>query len=101
MSKEVELLSLLRRGKKNGTSAARLAESLGTSTRGVGSIVEDARRGGALICSGLTGYYLPETRKELEETYLNIRRRSLSMLFTMKKTREALKTWTESETKET
>ncbi len=101
MKKDTSISDLLKRGKDNGISASRLAEFLGTSTRGVGSMIEAARRAGELICSGSTGYYLPANRAELEETYLNMRKRSLSMLYTMKKTREALKSWTDPEKRET
>ena len=99
--KETSISSLLMRGKKNGTSAPRLADMLGTTTRRVSYIVEAARREGELICSGKSGYYLPASREELEETYRNMRARSLSMLFTIGKMKKALDEWGESEEGET
>ena len=99
--KDTSISDLLKHGKKNGISAARLADMLGTTTRRVGHIIEAARREGELICSGSAGYYLPASRKELEETYKNMRARSLSMLFTIGKMKKALEEWGEPEEEET
>ena len=90
-------VEMLNKGKKNGISAARLAEILDTDKRYVCSEIEAARRGGALICSGNSGYYIPETKAELQETYEIMRKRALSMLFTMKTTKRALDSWPDTE----
>ncbi len=90
-------IKMLKRGKLNGISGARLAETMQISKRAVSAEIEAARRAGYLICSDNHGYYLPGTKEELERTYKIMRRRALSILFTMKTTRQALKNWKDSE----
>lgn len=86
-------VSMLKKGKRNAIPAARLAAILGTDRRSVCAEIEAARRSGALICSGNAGYYIPETKAELQETYAVMRKRALSMLYTMKATKRALDEW--------
>lgn len=90
-------VSMLKKGKGNAISAAQLAAILETDKRTVCSEIEAARRNGALICSGNAGYYIPEKKAELQETYAIMRKRALSMLFTMKATKRAIEEWTEAD----
>lgn len=92
-TKTENILRLLGTGKEHARKADDLAGVLNCTKRELCSMIETARREGVLICSGNPGYWRPGSQEELEQTYKIMRRRSLSMLFTMKTTRKALLKW--------
>ena len=63
-----KLMVLLPSGEQNAISAAELGQLLGCDARGVRQQVEAARKGGVLICSGIPGYWLPDSPIEIEST---------------------------------
>lgn len=80
-----DLLSLLGLGRVNARPAAHLAAAIGVSERSVRGSVEHLRREGHLIGSTTTsggGFYLVQTREELEDTARQFRSRALAMLTT-------------------
>lgn len=84
------ILSLLGEGKKNARSAAELAALVGTDERNIRKAISAARIGGALICSGVPGYWLPGSRAELVECYKKIHSQAVSTLAALQPMGEAL-----------
>jgi len=80
-----DLLILLGRGRASARTAADLASRLGISERSVRGSVEFLRREGHLIGSTTTnggGFYIVQSREELEDTARQFRSRALAMLTT-------------------
>ena len=80
-----DLLSLLGRGRANARPAAHLAAAIGVSERSIRGSVERLRREGHLIGSTTTnggGFYIVQSREELEDTARQFRSRALAMLTT-------------------
>lgn len=83
------IYELLDTGAENARSARELAKYLRKDRRQISSLVELERRAGKPICatcdSKMPGYYIPETREEMER-YCNQLRHRAGEIF---KTRDA------------
>lgn len=66
------LLCYIPEGKENAVSMKILAYALNIKERGVRALVLNARKDGFIIGSDDCGYYIPESREELEEYYSRI-----------------------------
>lgn len=74
------VFELLGIGAKNARSAQELATIIGTERRGISLLVERERREGMPICatcdSSNPGYYIPESRTEMEHYCNRLRHRA-------------------------
>lgn len=80
---------LLNRGRENAITGRELAGALKCDIRDITERIERERREGAPICAatnGKPGYYLPETREELETYCERLKGRAIEVF----KTRQAL-----------
>lgn len=69
------------RGKANGVTAQALAFNLGCSERVVRQLITELREAGVALCGHpSTGYFIAETRAELEETCAFLRSRAMHSL---------------------
>ena len=92
MKEIIDFSKILRKGKSNGISAGRLKYWIhAKNTREVRIHINRARISGQLICSGNTGYYLPENAKEIEEFIKREENTARSIFATLKTARKALK----------
>lgn len=82
----------LKTGKVNAISRKSLANSLGLPDRTVRALIEDARAAGMLICNDQDGhgYYIAETKDEIQQQFNRDYARAMSLLVRMKPFREAL-----------
>ena len=64
------IYELLLTGEQNATTARELAKLTGLDLRGVSSAIEQERRAGLPICASCDskhpGYYIPETRQDMQ-----------------------------------
>ena len=74
-----ELLRVLPRGEQSAIPMKDLAARLRVSTRVLRFMIAEARRDGLPICSGDSGYYLPQNRSELLRSVLRLRRMGRSI----------------------
>ncbi len=86
----MELLEMIPKGKENGISNKDLQKALGVNRRRVCELIAQARKSGAVICSGVSGYYRPADTAELEEFYRINRARAISLLAVLKQSRREL-----------
>lgn len=89
--KQKELLTDIPEGYENGISNDDLQAKWNTSKRGVSAEVERLRKKGVIICSGNSGYFMPENDEELERFYLTMRKKAVSLLSALSQTRKELK----------
>lgn len=82
-----KLTVLLPSGEQNAISAAELGQLLGCDARGVRQQVEAARKDGVLICSGIPGYWLPDSPLEVETTCRRMENAARSALETVARMR--------------
>lgn len=61
---DIDIVSLLNRGKENAVTSAELAELTGLDLRTVRGLIEDARNTGVLIAASNDGYFIPATEQE-------------------------------------
>jgi len=91
MKQEYNIVSFLGEGRENARSAEELAAIVGTDRRGVRRAINEARNAGALICSGVPGYWLSTDPAELRETHKRMNREALSILKALKHIRQKIK----------
>ena len=82
----------MKTGKANAISRKELSNALCLPDRTVRALIEDARAAGVLICNDQDGrgYYLAETKDEIERQFRRDKARAMSLLVRMKPFREAL-----------
>lgn len=90
MKEAREIICFLGEGRENARSAAELAAVLGVDERQVRKVMNAARNDGALICSGVPGYWLPGDPAELWETYTRVSRQADSSMKAMESIRRKL-----------
>ena len=91
MKQKYMIIVLLGEGKENARSAAELAAMVGTDERSIRRAISAARTSGALICSGVPGYWLPGDPAELHETYKKIYSQAISTLAALQPMGEAIR----------
>ncbi|MDD6070107.1 MAG: hypothetical protein PUC12_04735 [Clostridiales bacterium] len=87
------IYELLKVGKANATTTKELMEITGLNARGITKEVSKERSEGNIICSvssGNGGYYLPETKEEVEEFYRLMCKRAISHFKAAKSARQYL-----------
>lgn len=84
------LLDLIPYGKDNAVHGNVLDNVLKIDSRARYSMIERARRDGALICSCNDGYYRPETPEEMHIYYETAHKKAITILSTLKATRKVL-----------
>ncbi len=68
-------------GKRNGIKADALSSQLGINARNLRNLITDCREDGTAICGHpSTGYYVAQTREELEETVEFLKHRAMHSL---------------------
>lgn len=73
------ILELLHQGKAHATTAEELCRLTGIKQRELSRLIEAERRAGAPICSSTSsppGYYIADTRRELERFGMSLYRRA-------------------------
>ncbi len=98
MTKE-QLLQAIPIGEKNAIHMIPLAERLGVDTTTLKKCIRQARREGADIISGLSGYWQPETDHERKMWVSSMRKQALTRLTTSKHIRHYLRNNTEGQAK--
>lgn len=84
-------LDLIPIGRSNAIPMKQLAFLLGVAPRDIRQAILDARLDGVIVCSGMEGYFFPETVDEMLE-FLNAHySRAMTTLASLKGTREKLK----------
>lgn len=78
-------------GAQNAVSLQELSRRLSVKPTTLKRIVRNERRNGALICSNIDGYFIPENRAEIAECYETMRRTAISRLETVKVFKAALR----------
>lgn len=86
-----DVLALIPRGKKNGVSRNKIAETLRISPRDVSNLVLQARRDHFIIASGSSGYYIPANLAEAYEYYSRLHSMAITILDSLKDCRAELK----------
>ena len=84
------LLSLIPRGKEKAVSNAALQSLLHQTRREVSQTIHDARMNGHIICSGIRGYYIPDSDAELIEGYNTLWSMSVGGLASQKAMRDEI-----------
>ena len=85
------LIDLLPHGKSRAVSMKHLSDVFGCTERDVRSMIHRARCNGAAIAGDSAGYYIPETREELQRWVRLAKKRSLSGLKALKAARQQLR----------
>lgn len=85
------LLSILPHGEKSAMTTDSLLGILGLAdSRSLRKLIAKARMSGAVICSSVDGYYLPQNRQEIQRFYKTTRAKALSTLEVLRSARVAL-----------
>lgn len=79
------------RGAGDATPAEAILFGFSLTDRDLRKCIETMRRAGIIIASSSKGYYLPATRKELEEYIKRTEKAARSIFATLKYARRALK----------
>lgn len=84
------LIASLPTGEENAVSMRDLAVRFGTDERAIRKAIHEARESGVIICSGNSGYWIPDTEYQLVSFYRLAHSRAMSTLNSLKATRERL-----------
>ncbi len=84
-------LALIPIGRENAIPMRTIASALGVNAREVRQAILDARLDGVIICSGMYGYYYPDTDTDILHYYKRTRSRALKTLASLKATRQRVK----------
>lgn len=88
---ELNLMDYIPVGEANAVSMAELAALLGVDTRIIRKTVNELRTNGEIICSGNSGYWLPEEPTDSIRYYKRARSMALSILKTLRAVRGKLR----------
>lgn len=86
-----QLMQAIPVGEQNAIHMIPLAEHLGVDTTTLKNYIRQARREGADIISGLSGYWQPETDHERKMWTTSMRKQALTRLSTSKRMRHYLR----------
>lgn len=85
------LMELLPKGEANAISMAELSRVTGLEDRALRKVIFSNRINGEIIASGIRGYFIPTTKKELMQYYRRHLSRGKATLATLKATRRKLR----------
>lgn len=85
------VLSCFRYGRANAIHQKQLQKLTSLDSRQLRKIIELIRRNGVCVVSDNNGYYLPETREELEQYIRRTEKMARSIFFTLQTAKKALK----------
>lgn len=82
---------LLPTGKDNAVSTKHLCDQTGLNERTLRAVVAEERISGAVILSCNKGYFLPQSRAEVEECVRTLETKGKSILYALKSARRYLR----------
>ncbi len=88
--KRSKILSLIGEGESEAVSLRSLSILSGEEERHLRKEIEEYRRAGIPVLSGMNGYYFPETAEEIREYIRKEEKRARSIFYTLRGAKKAL-----------